>query len=244
MRFSTLAFLPVALAGLIAAGPIAEKRASFTLKNGQDAQALNRKFASLNANSACTSGENACIQGAFAQCVNGKFVTTPCAGGLTCVALPLVNSPGTSITCDTEQDAATRIQRTGASGGVRGRDLESRAAFTLDNGRQAQAQNSRFQTLTANSPCSPGENACVQGSFAQCLNGKFVTFPCNTGLKCFALPLVLSPGTRYVWLVVLYYTTTDVCPSSLVCDTEADAAARIAATGAGGIFGRDFDEEA
>ena len=94
MRFS-IAFLPLALAGFAAAGPLAEKRASFTLKNGQDAQALNRKFASLSASSACTSGESACVGGAFAQCVNGKFVTTPCAGGLTCVALPLVNSAGT-----------------------------------------------------------------------------------------------------------------------------------------------------
>ncbi len=95
MRFSSIVILPVALAGLVAAGPIAEKRASFTLQNGKDAQALNSKFASLSANSKCTSGENACIGGAFAQCVNGKFVTTPCSGGLTCVALPLVNSAGT-----------------------------------------------------------------------------------------------------------------------------------------------------
>ena len=95
MRFSSIVFLPLALAGLVAAGPIAEKRASFTLQNGKDAQALNRKFASLSASSKCTTGENACVGGAFAQCVDGKFVTTPCAGGLTCVALPLVNSPGT-----------------------------------------------------------------------------------------------------------------------------------------------------
>ncbi|TFK92276.1 hypothetical protein K466DRAFT_581998 [Polyporus arcularius HHB13444] len=226
MRFSSIVILPVALAGLVAAGPIAEKRASFTLQNGKDAQALNSKFASLSANSKCTSGENACIGGAFAQCVNGKFVTTPCSGGLTCVALPLVNSAGTSVTCDTEADAADRIARTGATGGLRGRDLESRASFTLQNGRDAQALNRKFQTLNANSPCQSGENACVNGAFAQCANGKFVTFPCNTGLTCFALPLVLSPGT------------------SLVCDTQADAAARIAATGAGGLFGRDLEERA
>ncbi|KAI0807576.1 hypothetical protein C8Q74DRAFT_1363062 [Fomes fomentarius] len=103
--------------------------------------------------------------------------------------------------------------------------LEARQGFVLDNGRQAQALNRKFQTLNENSPCTSGENACVNGGFAQCANGRFVVFPCNTGLRCFALPLVLSPGT------------------SLVCDTEADAAARIAATGAGGLFGREYHED-
>lgn len=95
MRFSSFAILSSSLAVLVAAGPIVDKRASFTLQNGKDAQKLNAKFSSLSASSACQSGEVACIKGAFAQCVNDKFVTTPCSGGLTCVALPLVNSPGT-----------------------------------------------------------------------------------------------------------------------------------------------------
>ncbi|CDO73536.1 hypothetical protein BN946_scf185014.g6 [Trametes cinnabarina] len=225
MRFFSFAILPFSLAVLASAGPIVDKRASFALQNGKQAQALNAKFASLSAKSPCTSGEVACVQGAFAQCVNGKFVTTPCSGGLTCVALPLVNSPGTSVTCDTEQDAADRIARTGASGGLRGRDIEARAAFTLQNGQEAQALNRKFQSLNANSPCQEGENACVNGGFAQCVGGKFVVTPCNTGLTCMALPLVLSPGT------------------SLVCDTQADALARIAATGAsGGLFGRSEPE--
>ena len=78
-----------------AASPALEERASFTLQNGKDAQALNAQFQTLTAASPCSGSENACIHGAFAQCVNGKFVTLPCSGGLTCVALPLVNSPGT-----------------------------------------------------------------------------------------------------------------------------------------------------
>lgn len=90
------------------------------LQNAQDAQALNAKFQTLTANSGCESGENACIGTAFAQCVNGKFVTTNCAGGLTCAALPLVNSRGTSITCTTQSDAIDRITRTGATGGLTG----------------------------------------------------------------------------------------------------------------------------
>ncbi|KAI0333498.1 hypothetical protein GY45DRAFT_1296863 [Cubamyces sp. BRFM 1775] len=225
MRFFSVAILPFSLAVLTAAGPIVNKRAAFTLQNGKDAQQLNAKFSSLSAGSSCTSGEVACVQGAFAQCVNGQFITTPCAGGLTCVALPLVNSPGTSVTCDTEQDAADRIARTGASGGLRGRDVEARAGFALQNGQAAQALNRKFQSLNANSPCQEGENACVDGGFAQCVGGRFVVTPCNTGLTCMALPLVLSPGT------------------SLVCDTQADAQARIAATGAsGGLFGRSESE--
>lgn len=64
-------------------------------ENGKDAQALNTKFASLTADSACTDGDQACVDNGFAQCVGGKFSSTPCAGGTKCVALPLVNKAGT-----------------------------------------------------------------------------------------------------------------------------------------------------
>ncbi|KAM6496957.1 proline-rich protein [Amanita muscaria] len=92
----------------------------FHLQNGKDAQKLNAEFATLTANSPCTDGENACVGSSFAQCVGGKFVTTPCAGGLMCAALPLVNKPGTSITCTTQADANARIAATGATGGLTG----------------------------------------------------------------------------------------------------------------------------
>jgi hypothetical protein len=91
-----------------------ERRAAFTLQNGKDAKALNAKFKTLTESSSCKSGENACVKGKFAQCANGKFVTFPCNGGLVCTALPLVNSPGTSIVCDTAADAQARIAATGA----------------------------------------------------------------------------------------------------------------------------------
>lgn len=43
----------------------------------------------------------------------GKFTPTPCSGGLSCQALPLVNSPGTSIACTSDADAgATTRKRT------------------------------------------------------------------------------------------------------------------------------------
>jgi hypothetical protein len=102
MRFSHVAF-SATLVAAVSAGPIsgdyhqrrAAAAASFALKNGQDAQALNQKFQSLSTSSSCSSGEQACVQGQLAQCVGGKFVVTPCASTLQCVALPLVNKPGT-----------------------------------------------------------------------------------------------------------------------------------------------------
>lgn len=67
-----------------------------------------------------SAGDQACIGTGFAQCVNGKFVVTSCGATLTCAALPLVNKPGTSITCTTAADAAARIQAAGATGGITG----------------------------------------------------------------------------------------------------------------------------
>lgn len=111
-------------AGAGAAAPAAASPAAasgdFHLQNGQDAQKLNASFKTLSATSSCTAGQNACVNGGFAQCVNGQFAVTQCAGGLQCVALPLVNSKGTSITCDTAADAAARIAATGATGGIDG----------------------------------------------------------------------------------------------------------------------------
>ncbi|KAF8912912.1 hypothetical protein CPB84DRAFT_1841352 [Gymnopilus junonius] len=86
----------------------------FALQNGEDAISLNQKFKTLNTNSLCTEGENACVNDQFAQCVGGKFVLEGCGAGAICAALPLVNSPGTSITCTTEADLAQRIAATGA----------------------------------------------------------------------------------------------------------------------------------
>ncbi|KAI0054017.1 hypothetical protein FA95DRAFT_1551808 [Auriscalpium vulgare] len=130
MHFIHSFVLPFTLVVAASASTIGDltTRAAFSRQNGLDAQALNRKFTSLSADSSCTSGENACIDGKFAQCANSKFVLSPCGSGLTCIALPLVNSRGTSITCDTEADAAQRIKNTGVTGGIAGkRDIETRA---------------------------------------------------------------------------------------------------------------------
>ncbi|KAM5531094.1 hypothetical protein V8D89_015259 [Ganoderma adspersum] len=117
MKFSVIVALSMALA--VSARPrYLGRRQDFKLKNGQDAIALNQKFATLTPASSCTTGEQACVNDQFAQCVNGKFQLQPCAGGTICVALPLVNSAGTSITCDTAADRDARIAATGATAGA------------------------------------------------------------------------------------------------------------------------------
>jgi hypothetical protein len=83
---------------------------SFQEKNADDAEKLQKDFEKLTPDSPCKDGEQACVQDQFAQCVNGKFALNSCGGGeLKCVVLPLVNKPGTSITCSTEQDRKNRL---------------------------------------------------------------------------------------------------------------------------------------
>jgi hypothetical protein len=93
MHFSDFVFC-IALASVVSAG-VVDRRAAFSLKNGQDAQALNKKFQTLTPNSPCTSGEEACVNNQLAQCVGNKFALTSCSATLQCVAVPLVNKPGT-----------------------------------------------------------------------------------------------------------------------------------------------------
>ncbi|EEB96722.1 hypothetical protein MPER_04095, partial [Moniliophthora perniciosa FA553] len=113
-----VAFVTLALILSASARPMQlGKRQDFKLKNGQDAIALNQKFATLQPGAACQAGENACINGQFSQCVAGNFVSQPCAPGTVCAALPLVNSAGTTITCTTEADRDARIAETGAQAG-------------------------------------------------------------------------------------------------------------------------------
>ncbi|KAG7439179.1 uncharacterized protein BT62DRAFT_924873 [Guyanagaster necrorhizus] len=86
----------------------------FQLQNGEDAKALNAQFATLTPSSPCTTGDEACVDDGFAQCVGSQFTITQCAGGTQCFALPLVNKAGTSIACTTQADANSRIAATGA----------------------------------------------------------------------------------------------------------------------------------
>lgn len=87
-----------------------KKSGNFHVANAEKAKAENNKSKTLNADSACKDGQNACIGKSFAVCANGKFVQMPCNTGLVCKSLPLVNKAGTSFTCTTEADADARIQ--------------------------------------------------------------------------------------------------------------------------------------
>jgi len=116
MKYSPVIFLCLAVAVAVAAHPM-DRRAAFTEKNGQEAIALNNKFAGLSKSSSCTTGENACVGSQFAQCAGGKFVTVACGPGEICAALPLVNAAGTSIACITASERDVRIRSTGAQGG-------------------------------------------------------------------------------------------------------------------------------
>ncbi|CAG8597694.1 8915_t:CDS:2 [Paraglomus occultum] len=214
----------------------------FTHQNGVDAQNLNDKFSKLTPNSPCTAGENACVNKGFAQCVGNTFQITQCAGGTQCFALPLVNKPGTSITCTTPSDAQTRISTAlsaPAGGSSSSGNTPPPASTTSSSATPAATPNAApkpgastatgancntvrscnardaiklandFKKLNDNSPCTAGQNACVNGKFAQCVGGKFQSTACSGGTTCQVLPLVNSRGT------------------SITCDTDADAKARI-----------------
>ncbi|KAJ3761531.1 hypothetical protein EV360DRAFT_92959 [Lentinula raphanica] len=87
------AFVILALGLAASARPM--RRDATSLSNGQKAIAL-------NATASCSTGQDACITGKFAQCVNGKFVLQSCAPGTICAAIPLdttaSNSTGSTST--------------------------------------------------------------------------------------------------------------------------------------------------
>ncbi|PPQ67395.1 hypothetical protein CVT25_005974 [Psilocybe cyanescens] len=66
--------------------------------------------------------------------------------------------------------------------------ISRRATIGLKNGQDAIALNNKFKTLTATSPCTAPEDACVGGKFAQCVGGKFSILGCAAGTVCGALP--------------------------------------------------------
>ncbi|KAJ3713577.1 hypothetical protein C8R42DRAFT_713133 [Lentinula raphanica] len=107
------AFVILALGLATSARPM--RRDATSLSNGQKAIALNTQYQTLSATASCSTGQDACITGKFAQCVNGKFVLQSCAPGTICAAIPLDSpSTGTLTTCTTQADLDTRIAATGA----------------------------------------------------------------------------------------------------------------------------------
>ncbi|KAH9815824.1 hypothetical protein DFH28DRAFT_248533 [Melampsora americana] len=101
--------------------------ADVLLNNGKLAQGLNAKYATMTMQTSCQEGDHACLQGGFAQCVAGKFVSLGCSPPTVCFELPLLLKPGSVPTCTTPEDAAARIANTGVKGGVKGAGTESSA---------------------------------------------------------------------------------------------------------------------
>ncbi|KAH9948023.1 hypothetical protein B0H21DRAFT_690852, partial [Amylocystis lapponica] len=106
-----------ALTVLVSAALALGSPVSFQLQNAIDAQKLNAQFTTLTASSSCSEGQQACVTSALAQCNNGTWALTSCSAATSCVALPLVNKPGTNITCGDVADAVSKIVAAGAQGG-------------------------------------------------------------------------------------------------------------------------------
>jgi len=161
MIVSTIIFSALFI-NLITALPLPKNQSSaaFIQDNGRTAQANNARFQTLTSKSSCQDGEVACVDQNLALCVGGTFQIQPCGAGLICVDLPLVLSRGTSVTCDTEQDALARIAATGVDGGL------------LGNG----GNSTNVQDLTANGNDGGNgdiaQNTTVGGSPSQCHRGK------------------------------------------------------------------------
>ncbi|PCH33264.1 hypothetical protein WOLCODRAFT_147366 [Wolfiporia cocos MD-104 SS10] len=135
---------------------------SFLQLNGEEAIALNAQFKTLTATSSCTDGTSACVNGEFAQCVSGNFVLTSCGSGLTCAALPLVNSAGTSITCATQQDVDERIA---ASGATSASDSSSSAVASASSA-VASASSTKAATCTVTVPAAKATASSATASAA------------------------------------------------------------------------------
>lgn len=83
------------------------------IQNAEDAIQLNEDFSRLSEDSSCETGDQACIDGGFAQCVDGSFVISPCGSGTSCSAFPLIGTKGTSIACLTPDDRDARFSAAG-----------------------------------------------------------------------------------------------------------------------------------
>ncbi|KAJ3570450.1 hypothetical protein NP233_g4396 [Leucocoprinus birnbaumii] len=108
----------------VSGAPMAALDAATLLRNGQEAQALNRHFQGLTASDSCQDGQVACIGGkTLVQCQGTSWSTVldRCTGkSQNCFALPSVSSSGVRLTCTSPKSAASRISATGATGGLLG----------------------------------------------------------------------------------------------------------------------------
>ncbi|PSS37136.1 hypothetical protein PHLCEN_2v1009 [Hermanssonia centrifuga] len=151
MKFYIL--LALSCSAVASARFIPVRRANSSLQSGQDAIAQNAQFASFTADTPCSDSQFplACVQGSFAQCVNGKYVLTACGATLTCAALPNVGSPGTTVTCVAPADRDARIAATGATAASSGSAASSSSATSA-------------AVAATSSPAAGGNNAGQGGA--------------------------------------------------------------------------------
>jgi len=152
------AFVSLALGMAASARPM--RRDATALANGQAAITLNAQFQTLTSSSPCTEGEDACVNGEFSQCVNGAFVSTVCAAGTICAAIPLESpSSGTITQCTTQTDLDTRLAATGATS-----DLASAPASASVDTASASASTDSASTSIGDASASSTDSASISTS--------------------------------------------------------------------------------
>ncbi len=83
--------------------------------NLADARQYNELFSNMDGQSACSTGQVACINGNIGKCSNaGVFEIIPCVNGLACYALPMNTTTGVQIGCYDNTSAKNIL--TGGSG--------------------------------------------------------------------------------------------------------------------------------
>lgn len=246
MKFSSvIVFALLSTVGTTLASPM--KRAASAAvqqQNAADAEALNAKFATLSASSPCTSGQNACVNGQFAQCSNGKFALSPCAAGTTCCALPLVNSRGTSITCDTPADRDARIAAAKGSGGSAPASNPAGTAAASSSTAPKNTSSGAKTASTTNTSSTGGnsiaairmQNAADAISQQNADNALTASSPCTNGqIHCVGGQVGQCTGGKFALSSCAAGTQCFVLPlvnkagTSVTCDTQADRDARIKA---------------
>ncbi|KAH7881295.1 uncharacterized protein C8R40DRAFT_30896 [Lentinula edodes] len=163
------AFLILSLGIAVSARPM--RRDATALQNGRDAISLNAQYKTLSATSSCTSGENSCVTGKFAQCVNGKFVLQSCATGTICAAIPLDSpSTGTLTTCTTQSDLDNRLAATGATDPSSSSSSSSSGTTAAASSSVSSATDNATSSSSANTTSGNTTNNSASGNPATASN--------------------------------------------------------------------------
>ncbi|KAJ7636966.1 hypothetical protein FB45DRAFT_907905 [Roridomyces roridus] len=88
------------------------------VENAITAQFFNQQFAAMAETDPCTGNQTACVNGAFAMCVEDEWVITPCASGLVCAAVPQSSTVGYVLSCDTTADIEQHFAFAGIDSGL------------------------------------------------------------------------------------------------------------------------------